>query len=140
MKIEIKTIFGEVLFSGDFASVAEAVESALRKNKSLRYADLGSANLSSANLSSANLSSANLSSANLSSAELSYAKNSALAIAMTRILPEGDIIGYKKLPGEIIAKLSIPADAQRSHAFGRKCCASGIHFFTTREEAEAYVL
>jgi hypothetical protein len=147
----------------------------------LSYADLRSANLRSANLRSANLSSANLSSANLRSANLSYAKNSALAIAQTRILPEGDLIGYKKTPQGIV-QLRIPEQAKRSHAFGRKCraefalvlaapdgavssfdgktaykageivkcdkwcedftneCAGGIHFFITKEEAEAYSL
>ena len=179
----------------------------------LRSADLSSANLSYANLRSANLSYANLSSANLryadlrsadlrsadlrsadlrsadlSYADLSYAKNSELAIAMTRILPQGTLIGWKKIRsknGDLIAKLQIPEEAKRSHAFGRKCraewvlvleiiggdqghssydstviykaglvikpeqpfceewteeCASGIHFFITKEEAEAYSL
>ena len=108
-------------------------------------------------------------------------------IAATRILPDGQIIGWKKLRGGLIAKLQIPEDAKRSHAFGRKCrasevlvleiwdkekqvnygfsthettfkyevgktvtprepfsddwqneCASGIHFFITRIEAENY--
>lgn len=127
-----------------------------------------------------------LSGANLSRAYLSGAKNSELAIAMTRILPGGELIGWKKCYGGRIVKLSIPADAKRSHAFGRKCraeyavvleitgpkggnhaeanslhqngfvyqvgatvrpdawekdwtkCASGIHFYITRAEAEAH--
>ena len=49
--------------------------------------------------------------------------NSELIIAQTRILPEGDIMGYKKCAGNIIVKLLIPSDAKRSHAFGRKCRA-----------------
>lgn len=103
--------------------------------------------------------------------------------------PEGEIIGWKKLHGGLIAKLRIPASALRSNASGRKCraseaevlsiydpqlhayvqhgtswynsdfpytvgetvrpeiafdpdrwaeCSSGIHFFLTREEAEAF--
>ena len=173
----------------------------------LRYADLRSANLRSANLSSADLSSANLSSANLRSAgliyadlrsadlsfadlsyadlrsaDLSFADGAALAVAKTRILPEGDIVGWKKCQSGTLVKLLIPKKAKRSHAFGRKCraefvkvlevvgakeaksihdgtvyvagktvkpkcqfdenwmeeCASGIHFFITREEAEEY--
>ena len=101
----------------------------------LRYADLSSANLRSTDLSYANLSYANLSYANLSYADLSYAnlsyanlrhtKNADLVIAQTRILPEGDIIGWKKA-GTHIVKLLIPADAQRSHAFGRKCRAEFV--------------
>ena len=114
-------------------------------------------------------------------------KNAELVIAATRILPDGQIIGWKKLRGGLITKLQIPEDAKRSHAFGRKCrasevlvleiwdkekqvnygfsthettfkyevgktvtprepfsddwqneCASGIHFFITRIEAENY--
>ena len=206
---------GDILFECDSENIGEAVALAIKakaclRSADLRYADLSSANLRSANLhsadlsyadlSSADLSSADLSSANLSSADLryadlsyadlssanlSYAKNSTLAIAMTRILPGGELIGWKKCKGGVIVKLRIPADAKRSHAFGRKCraefadvletsngktaksghsdshpvveyrvgnrvtcdkwcddftneCAGGIHFFITREEAEAY--
>ena len=53
-------------------------------------------------------------------------KNSKLPkqlIAQTTILPDGDLIGWKKLRGSI-AKLLIPADAKRSNATGRKCRAS----------------
>ena len=148
----------------------------------LSCANLSYANLSCANLSRANLSDANLSRANLSCVNLSCAKNVELALARTRILPDGDLIGWKKCKGGIIVKLRIPATAKRSHAFGRKCraeyadvlevigegkaisdhdrktryvvgqrvfpdkfdenwqneCASGIHFFITRLEAENY--
>ena len=40
-----------------------------------------------------------------------------------RILAEGDIVGWKKCRDNVIVKLRIPADAKRSHAFGRKCRA-----------------
>jgi hypothetical protein len=171
----------------------------------LRSADLRSANLSgaylsgaylsgaylrSANLSGADLRSADLSGADLRSADLTDAKDAEYAIALTRILPEGDIIGYKKAYDEathsrVVIKLRIPTEAKRSSAFGRKCraeyadvieiighnsvkaysdhnhnfkyevgqrvkpekafdenwmeeCASGIHFFITKLEAEKY--
>ena len=64
-----------------------------------------------------------LSSADLSSADLSSAKNADLAIARTRILAEGDIVGWKKCRDNVIVKLRIPTGAKRSHAFGRKCRA-----------------
>ena len=67
-----------------------------------------------------------LSSADLSGADLSGAKDADYAIAQTRILPEGDLIGWKKLYGGTIAKLRIPAEARRSHAFGRKCRAEFV--------------
>ena len=125
---------------------------------------------------------ANLSGADLSGANLSGAEGADLVIARSRILPDGDIIGWKKCRDDVIVKLRIPAEAKRSHAFGRKCraefadvlevigadkaislhdratvyasgerivpdsfdenwqeeCSSGIHFFITRAEAEAY--
>ena len=36
------------------------------------------------------------------------------------------MIGWKKLSGGTIAKLRIPAEAKRSHAFGRKCRAQFV--------------
>jgi hypothetical protein len=89
----------------------------------LYRANLDRANLTGANLTGANLTGANLDRANLAGANLDGAKYADLVIARTRILPEGDIIGWKKLQGGLIAKLLIPADAKRSHAFGRKCRA-----------------
>jgi hypothetical protein len=155
---EIKSRWSDtVLFTDTAATLAEVVKLAIQA-----HADLSGANLYGANLSGA--------------------ENAALAIAQTRILPEGQLIGWKSCESGVIVKLSIPAEARRSHAFGRKCraefadvlgifngkvgisrhdgkttycvgervtchewsenwqeeCAGGIHFFITREEAEAY--
>jgi hypothetical protein len=98
---------------------------------SLSEADLSRVNLSGANLSGANLSGASLSGANLSGANLSWAnlsgvKNADLVIARTRILSEGDLIGWKKCKNNVIVKMQIPSDAKRSHAFGRKCRAEYV--------------
>ena len=126
--------------------------------------------------------------ADLREADLRGAMDAELAIACTRILPEGSLIGWKKCEDSRIVKLRIPEDAKRSHAFGRKCraeraevvaiygtnntpcksavasydssfvyrvgetvvpkngfsedwqseCEAGIHFYITREEAEAH--
>ena len=154
----------------------------------LRGADLGDANLRGANLVGADLGDANLRGANLWDADLRGAMNiPALVAAQTEIVPrEGSFISWKKLADGRIAKLRIPAGAQRSNATGRKCrasfadvleirdadgnrcdtgvskydrsftyragcrvgvpdfdpdrfneCAPGIHFYLTREEAEA---
>ena len=97
----------------------------------LRDANLSSANLSSANLSSANLRGANLSSANLRGAKLyganlSSAKNAELPIARTVILPEGNLVGWKKCKNNVIVKLLIPQKARRSSASGRKCRAEYV--------------
>ena len=122
------------------------LSSANLSSANLRSADLLGANLSSANLSSANFSSANLrsadllganlsganlsnanfSSANLRSADLRGTKGSELVIAQTRILPEGEVIGWKKCRDQKIVKLLIPREAKRSHAFGRKCRAEYV--------------
>jgi hypothetical protein len=51
---------------------------------------------------------------------------SALVDART-ILPDGDLIGWKKLAGGTICKLKIPADAKRvGGLIGRKCRAEFV--------------
>jgi len=104
----------------------DALEQACRSGADLSGANLYGANLSRADLSRADLSGADLSGANLYGADLSGAKNAELAIAQTRILPDGDLIGWKKCLREVIVKLRIPAEAKRSHAFGRKCRAEWV--------------
>jgi hypothetical protein len=64
-----------------------------------------------------------LSEADLSGADLSGATGADLAVARTRILPEGALIGWKKCQEGVIVKLRIPEGARRSHSFGRKCRA-----------------
>ena len=143
----------KVLFKGDADSILALLKMAISSGANLSGANLYSANLSGANLSGANLYSANLSGANLYSADLSRADlsganlysadlsganlysadlsganlsgalNADLVIARTRILGEGDLIGWKKCQYGKIVKLLIPKDAKRSHAFGRKCRA-----------------
>ena len=166
-----------------FANLADAyLTGAYLTDANLADANLADANLADANLARANLAGANLAGAYLARANLADAKNADFAIAQTRILPEGDLIGWKKCAQGVIVKLRIPEAAKRSHAFGRKCraeyadvigvigadvgisqhdgrteyrvgqrvtpdrfdenwqeeCSSGIHFFITRLEAEAY--
>jgi len=150
----------------------------------MRGADLRGADLRGAYMHGANLRGADLHCADMHGANLRGAKNAELPIAATRILPDGDLIGWKKCRHGVIVKLLVPAKAKRSHAFGRKCraefvevlevmgkegissydpdvkyvvgeivkpkekfsedwqdeCASGIHFFITRLEAENYAL
>ena len=188
MKIQIKNQWnGSVIFETDAENLGAAILVALKSKANLCSADLRGADLRSANLRGADLSGADLRSANLSGANLSGAKNAELPIAMTCILPDGDLIGWKKCRDGAIVKLLIPATAKRSHAFCRKCraesakvleitkggkpqdsafsshdssfvyevgetvapkepfstdwqseCASGIHFFITKLEAENY--
>ena len=136
MKTQIKDRFtGAVLFECDTPdnvssglAVRDALEKAVASRANLSRADLSRADLSGADLSRADLSRADLYGADLSGAKLyganlSGAKNAELGIAQTRILPDGDLIGWKKCKGGVIVKLAIPAAAKRSHAFGRKCRA-----------------
>jgi hypothetical protein len=138
-KIQILNwITGTVIYESDKPTLKEAVvEANLRGanlrgadlrgadlyGANLRGADLRGADLYGANLRGANLRGANLYGADLRGADLYGAKNADLAIAMTRILPEGSIIGWKKCLDGKIVKLRIPEGARRSHAFGRKCRA-----------------
>jgi len=93
----------------------------------LSCANLYRANLYRANLYRADLSGADLSGANLSCADLSGAKNIEQADAITRILPDGDLIVWKQAQtkdgAKAIIQLKIPAAAKRSNATGRKCRA-----------------
>jgi hypothetical protein len=93
----------------------------------LRDADLCGANLCGANLRDAKLRGANLCGANLRDADLCGAKNiPPLQEAQTIIVPEGDLIGWKKCKDNVIVKLLIPEKAKRSNSSGRKCRAEYV--------------
>jgi uncharacterized protein YjbI with pentapeptide repeats len=89
----------------------------------MMYADLRDSLARNTDFTGADLKGALLAGIRMEGCDLSAAHNTGLAIAMTRICPEGLIIGYELLEGNIMAKLAIPTDAQRSNAFGRKCRA-----------------
>jgi hypothetical protein len=85
------------------------------------------ADLRSADLRDADLQGADLWGANLRDADLQGAKNiSEFICATASILPEGDIIGWKKCKNDVIIKLLIPKKAKRSNATGRKCRAEYV--------------
>jgi hypothetical protein len=88
----------------------------------LQGADLQRADLRGADLQGADLQRADLRGADLQGAYLRGTKNIEMVGAVTTIVPEGDIIGWKKC-NEGIVKLLIPAKARRSNASGRKCRA-----------------
>jgi len=133
IKIQIKNRFtGSVIFEyeSEHNDIKTTVKEAVSSGADLSGAYLSGANLSGAYLSGADLSGADLSGAYLSGAYLLGAYLSGaiinyncVAFQQTRILPEGQIIGWKKCKNNVIVKLSIPAEAKRSHAFGRKCRA-----------------
>ena len=84
----------------------------------LNGAGLNGADLSGADLSNANLNNVILNGANIYRAILSGAKNVPF-IPMN--LPEGEFIGWKKLPNGLIVKLKILEDSKRSKATTEKC-------------------
>jgi hypothetical protein len=145
MKIQIKSIYGDVLFEYEQKdnTVKDTLLAAIKSGANLSGANLYGASLYGAslygaNLYGANLSGADLSGANLYGASLSGAKESELVIARTRILPEGDLIGYKKCRDGVIVKLLIPKEAKRSHAFKRKCRAEFAQVLELSKGKKAY--
>jgi hypothetical protein len=91
-------------------------------------ADLGDADLRGANLRCANLRGANLRGANLSSADLRCANLGDADLPHFAVCPEeGDFVAWKKLRGDVIAKLLIPAAARRTSCLcSRKCRAEFV--------------
>ena len=87
MKIQIKSIYGKLLFEGDFSTMAEAVASAIKGKADLSFADLSFADLSFADLRSADLSYCDLSFADPRSANLRSAN-----------LKDGSKVGNSKRP------------------------------------------
>jgi hypothetical protein len=70
---------------------------------------------------------ANLQGADLQGADLQRAIAAGLAIAQTRIIPaSGSFEGWKSCVDNVLVKVLIPAEAKRSHAFGRKCRAEFV--------------
>jgi hypothetical protein len=104
-KIEIKSIFGELLFTyeAENATIKDAVEQAVKEKVSLCLANLRLANLSSADLSSADLRLANLRLANLSSANLRLAELSSADLRLVKNKEEANLPIYCKWSHSIIA-------------------------------------
>ena len=141
MKIEIKSIYGSVLFSyeSENNTIKKTVEEAIKQRANLSRAnllgadllgaDLLGANLSGADLLGANLSGADLLGANLSGAYLSGADlrqanyNEGTGFLLSQCPSEGSFIAWKKASGYIV-KLLVCEDAKRSSATTLKCRCS----------------
>jgi len=140
--MEIKNIYGAVIFTSIALTIKNALLEAIDRKSNLRDADLSGANLSGADLRGANLSGAdlrdanlrdadlrdaNLSDANLRDADLRGAENSEKALAAIQFIPEtGQFEGWKICLEGVLVHLLIPADAKRSHGAERKCRASHV--------------
>jgi len=134
---EFESVEAAVKFRADLSRAYLSEANLSRANLSwanLSWANLSEANFSEANLFGADLSRANLSWANLSGANLSRAN--LLGASLSRagfdektlfppisILPQGDIIGWKKLSRGVICALKIPSEARRVNSTTRKCRA-----------------
>ncbi len=93
----------------------------------LRDADLRGAGLHGADLQDANLRGADLRGADLHGADLHGADLSEIQQARLSIVPEsGAFEAWKKCSDNVVVRLSIPADARRSNATGRKCRAEFV--------------
>ena len=120
--IQIKRRYtGAVLYEHEPTDEQQA--NGLAMHAALEAAVKCNADLSDADLSGVDMRGVDMRGAVLRGAVLSGANGADLVIAMTRILPDGDLVGWKKCRDGVIVKLRIPADAKRSHAFGRKCRA-----------------
>ena len=113
-------LLGANLQSADLQSAD--LRGANLQSADLRDVNLRGANLYGANLQRADLQGANLQGANLRGADLRGAKNIPF-LPQLEILPEGDLIVYKKIE-EGVVKLLIPKHAKRSSGTTRKCRAS----------------
>ena len=116
-KIEIKSIWGSVLFSWESEGNTQR-ETILEAIKS--GADLSGANLSGANLSRADLSEAN--------------HNENTAFLLPQCPSEGSFIAWKKANGHII-KLRVTENAKRSSATTLKCRCSEAEVLDIQNEA-----
>ena len=147
-KIEIKSIFGNILFEFEKENntIKETIEEAVKSGANLRDANLCGANLRDADLCGADLRDANLCGADLRDADLrgaylcgadlrdAYLCGAYLCGADLRganyipYIPlacpsDGAFIGWKKVNGKLV-QLEIPADAKRSSATTMKCRCS----------------
>ena len=110
IKIQIKSIWGEVLFEYEKENntIKDTLIEAIKKGADLRSANLRSADLRSADLSGADLSGANLRSAK----EVPY-----VPLACPS---DGAFIGWKKVKNCLVM-LEVPEDARRCSCTSQKC-------------------
>jgi hypothetical protein len=97
---------------------------------SFRSADLNGANFRMADMShcvfiDTDLRGAYFNGAYLNGARFVRCQLDPMFEARLSILPDGDIVGWKKCRDEVVVKLLIPAAFRRSNGTGRKCRAEG---------------
>ncbi len=99
--------------------------SAYLAGANLARADLAGANLTGANLARSDLARADLAGANLARADLAGANLARANLPPLAVqLPDGEFTAWKRVRGDVILELRIPADARRTASLvGRKCRA-----------------
>jgi hypothetical protein len=141
--IEIKSVFGELIFKFEKENntIKETVTEAIKHGADLRganlrgadlrgadlqRADLRGADLQRADLQGADLRGANLRGADLRGADLQRADLQGAdlqrANKLNTLLPDGELIAWKKLQGNLICKLLIPVRAKRVNCIGSRKC------------------
>ena len=125
IKIQIKSIWGEVLFEYEKENntIKDTLEEAVKQGASLYGASLDGANLNGANLYGANLYEANLNGANLNGASLDEANLN--GVPNVSFVPfacpsDGAFIGWKRVDNCLVM-LEIPEDARRCSCTSQKC-------------------
>ena len=112
-------LYGADLYGADLYGAN--LRGANLRGTDLRGANLCNANLRNADLSDANLCGADLRNADLCGADLRGADLKKL-ITQTTILPQGDLIVWKKLCDNVLAKFIVPSKAKRVNAAGSRKC------------------
>ena len=131
MKIEIKSIWGSILFEYDCEN--NSLLKTLLKAKS-QDANLCDADLRGANLCDADLRGADLRGANLCDADLRGADSDENTAMFSLACPEeGEFIAFKKCQGKIV-KLLVLSDAKRSSATTLKCRCSKAKVLEIQEK------
>ena len=135
IKIQIKSIWGEVLFEYEKENntLKDTLEEAVKHGANLTRANLTGANLTRANLTRANLTGANLDGANLTRANLDGANLTRANLTRANLdgatnIPfvpyacpsDGAFIGWKKVDNCLVM-LEIPEDARRCSCTSQKC-------------------
>ena len=130
IKIQIKSIWGEVLFEYEKENntIKDTLEEAVRQGANLDGASLNGANLNGASLDGANLNRASLNGASLNGASLDGANLDGANLNGARNIPfipfacpsDGAFIGWKKVKNCLVM-LEIPEDARRCSCTSQKC-------------------
>ena len=142
-KITIKSFWCKILFEFEKEdnSIKDTLVEAVKNRAYLQGADLQGAYLQGAYLRGADLQGADLQGAYLQGADLrgaclrgaclqradlrgAYLRGADLKriYAITTILPEGELIVWKKLQDNLIAKLLIPVNSKRVNSIGSRKC------------------